>query len=572
MVKEGGTFYAFRGGGPFGSIGVPLHHGTNVDSDQARHATVNANGLTGDAGVASSSELRPSLLEKQDSSHMKHLQSGSLSRPETTRRFSTTISGGGDNYLGPGSPLPPTALTVNDIGSSRTGSTAKAAPHTPPDGSAPPLAAAQSQSEAPSSIMLAKGQDSSQSALQVDGNKTPTRTKLSTPAQQTTIKAPPDTDLPKLHNELASTSIPMRQMKDSQYVGVVGVGTPRQLVRPIFDTGSGNLWVVGESCTKQTCTKVRQYDKTKSTSYSPLNPAVALDITFGTGQIHGTMGTETFEIGPYVINQQTFGIIEDEGGYNIHGNIFEQIDFEGIVGLAFPEMSSTGDLLIYDHVLQAYPKLAGQNSNEFAFSISESPTPSAIFFGGVDPRFFEPPIHMFPVVREHYWETQLSEFWVGDVKFCCDQPEKQKSYVIFDSGTSFNTLPGHEIMEFFKLVPPRTCTDENLDQVLQSFPDLTYVLQGVSIVVRPSEYIVRSNDDCRSAYMQIDVPSEFGHAYLLGSLAFMRHYFTVFRRGDGHSPSMVGIAKARTSPESANYLQDVLNGSPGGQLLNENAR
>eukprot|EP00920_Eleutheroschizon_duboscqi_P028840 GHVT01070075.1.p1 GENE.GHVT01070075.1~~GHVT01070075.1.p1 ORF type:complete len:446 (-),score=42.47 GHVT01070075.1:286-1623(-) len=445
MVKEGGTFYAFRGGGPFGSIGVPLHHGTNVDSDQARHATVNANGLTGDAGVASSSELRPSLLEKQDSSHMKHLQSGSLSRPETTRRFSTTISGGGDNYLGPGSPLPPTALTVNDIGSSRTGSTAKAAPHTPPDGSAPPLAAAQSQSEAPSSIMLAKGQDSSQSALQVDGNKTPTRTKLSTPAQQTTIKAPPDTDLPKLHNELASTSIPMRQMKDSQYVGVVGVGTPRQLVRPIFDTGSGNLWVVGES-------------------------------------------------------------------------------------------------------------------------------PSAIFFGGVDPRFFEPPIHMFPVVREHYWETQLSEFWVGDVKFCCDQPEKQKSYVIFDSGTSFNTLPGHEIMEFFKLVPPRTCTDENLDQVLQSFPDLTYVLQGVSIVVRPSEYIVRSNDDCRSAYMQIDVPSEFGHAYLLGSLAFMRHYFTVFRRGDGHSPSMVGIAKARTSPESANYLQDVLNGSPGGQLLNENAR
>ena len=42
---------------------------------------------------------------------------------------------------------------------------------------------------------------------------------------------------------------------------------------------------------------------------------------------------------------------------------------------------------------------------------------SAIFFGGVDPRFFEPPIHMFPVVREHYWEVELDAIYVGEKKF-----------------------------------------------------------------------------------------------------------------------------------------------------------
>lgn len=45
---------------------------------------------------------------------------------------------------------------------------------------------------------------------------------------------------------------------------------------------------------------------------------------------------------------------------------------------------------------------------------------------------------------------------------------------------------------------------------------------------------------CKPAYMQIDVPSEFGHAYILGSVAFMRHFYTVYRRSDGKTPSLVG--------------------------------
>lgn len=64
----------------------------------------------------------------------------------------------------------------------------------------------------------------------------------------------------------------------------------------------------------------------------------------------------------------------------------------------------------------------------------------------------------------------------------------------------------------------------------------------MSFVLNPEDYLVRSRDNmCKPAYMQIEVPSDYGHAFILGSVAFMRNFFTVFRRGSGDVPSMVGL-------------------------------
>ncbi|KAL8433474.1 hypothetical protein ACSSS7_003864 [Eimeria intestinalis] len=334
---------------------------------------------------------------------------------------------------------------------------------------------------------------------------------------------------------LAETSVPIMQMKDSQYCGMLGIGTPPQWVRPIFDTGSTNLWVVGSKCTDDTCTKVTRFDPKKSETFQYTTPPVHLDITFGTGRIEGTTGIDNFQIGPFTVKQQTFGLVESEGGHNQHGNIFKAIDFEGIVGMGFPEMSSTGATPIYDNIMNQ----AKLKRNEFAFYVAKGSPVSALFFGGVDPRFYQPPIHMFPVEREHYWEVALDAIYVGDKKFCCE--EGTKNYVILDSGTSFNTLPGAEMRSFLEMIPTQECSMEN-DDFLKEYPDITYVIGGVSFVLKPEDYLVRSKTNlCKPAYMQIDVPSEFGHAYILGSVAFMRHFYTVYRRSDGSTPSLVRL-------------------------------
>lgn len=79
---------------------------------------------------------------------------------------------------------------------------------------------------------------------------------------------------------------------------------------------------------------------------------------------------------------------------------------------------------------------------------------------------------MVPVVREHYWEVKLNSLWVGDTKFCCEPGTN--NYVIFDSGTSFNTVPSNEVKRFRQLVPERNC---NLAKDKEKgFPTLRYLL------------------------------------------------------------------------------------------------
>lgn len=358
---------------------------------------------------------------------------------------------------------------------------------------------------------------------------------------------------------LAETSVPIMQMKDSQYVGLLGIGTPPQYVQPVFDTGSTNLWVVSSDCKDDTCAKVTRFDPRLSSTYRDADPPVSLDITFGTGRINGCTAVDDFSIGPFVVKDQTFGLVQKESGHNMHGNIFKSINFEGIVGLAFPEMSSTGAVPLYDHLVQD-GKL---KANEFAFYMAKGFPVSGLFFGGVDPRFFEPPIHMFPVNREHYWETPLDAIYIGEKKFCCDEP----SFVILDSGTSFNTLPGKDMRRLMEKIPARAC-DLDDPEFTKTYEPITYVIGGIKFPLKPEEYLVRNDrNECKPAFMQIDVPAEYGPAYILGSVAFMRHYYTVYRRSDGRRPSLVGIARAVHSQENKSYLASVLRDFPGVQEL-----
>lgn len=117
--------------------------------------------------------------------------------------------------------------------------------------------------------------------------------------------------------------------------------------------------------------------------------------------------------------------------------------------MGFPEMCSTGPVPLMDNLLEQ----SNLDRHEFAFYVSRDAPVSALLFGGVDPRFYEPPIHMFRVTQEHYWEVELDAIMVGDTKLCCESGVK--SYAILDSGTSFNTLPAKEMAQFLELVPTR---------------------------------------------------------------------------------------------------------------------
>ncbi|ETW34095.1 hypothetical protein PFTANZ_05260 [Plasmodium falciparum Tanzania (2000708)] len=302
-------------------------------------------------------------------------------------------------------------------------------------------------------------------------------------------------------------TLPLQQLEDSQYVGYIQIGTPPQTIRPIFDTGSTNIWIVSTKCKDETCLKVHRYNHKLSSSFKYYEPHTNLDIMFGTGIIQGVIGVETFKIGPFEIKNQSFGLVKREKASDNKSNVFERINFEGIVGLAFPEMLSTGKSTLYENLMSSY-KL---QHNEFSIYIGKDSKYSALIFGGVDKNFFEGDIYMFPVVKEYYWEIHFDGLYIDHQKFCCgvnsivydlkkkDQENnklfftrkyfrknkfkthlrkyllkkikhqkkqkhsnhkkkklnKKKNYLIFDSGTSFNSVPKDEIEYFFRVVPSK---------------------------------------------------------------------------------------------------------------------
>jgi len=398
---------------------------------------------------------------------------------------------------------------------------------------------------------------------------------------------------------------------DSQYVGPIGVGTTvsppgctmqgaasflqpgrargssarlrsgracevgvQSQVWVVFDTGSTNIWVSSDLCKSGACTKPgrRRYDHTLSKTYQPPQHDVLLNIEFGTGKISGPQAIDDFHVGPFTTENQTFGMIQVEDG-----KVFEDVPFEGILGLAFPSMSANGVTPFFDNVIhqKALPK------NEFAFYFSlDTPAANAVFWGGVDKAFHSGPIEYFGVTDPYYWSIPMLSFRIGDDELLAPTRKGEGGSLleaeggagawkgpraIIDTGTTFFTAEDPLFNEVMRRLPTTSC-----DSVTAaSHPPLTYRLRNSAgeprdFVLNNSQYMTHSNygSMCSPAFMKINIPKRHGPAMVLGEV-FLRHYFSVFDRGDGDSKkARIGFALASHGDAVTRHLKAITQNQP----------
>ncbi|XP_071709190.1 cyprosin-like [Rutidosis leptorrhynchoides] len=235
-----------------------------------------------------------------------------------------------------------------------------------------------------------------------------------------------------------SDIIPLNNYMDAQYFGEIGIGTPPQIFKVIFDTGSSNFWIPSSDCVlSASCYFHKKYHSSRSTTYiANGSPA---SIQYDSGSLVGYFSKDNVRVGDLVVEGQEFIEAIEEPGFT-----FLSGKFDGILGLGFKEISVDDSVPLWDNMLKQHLV----KDRVFSFWLNaqsgEEEKGGEIVFGGVDPNHYKGMHTYVPLTQKGYWQFDLGDVLIGgESNGFCDHG----CSAVIDSGTSLLSGPTSAISE-----------------------------------------------------------------------------------------------------------------------------
>ncbi|CAM5119701.1 unnamed protein product [Eretmochelys imbricata] len=314
---------------------------------------------------------------------------------------------------------------------------------------------------------------------------------------------------PGLANKFASE--PLTNYMDADYYGTISIGTPAQDFTVIFDTGSSNLWVPSVYCSSIACENHKKFNPSHSSTYKATSQS--LSIQYGTGSMTGILGYDTVQVGGIVDTNQIFGLSETEPG-----STFYYAPFDGILGLAFPSISSSGATPVFDNMMNE--GLVPQDLFSVYLS-SNDRTGSFVMFGGIDSSYYSGSLNWIPLSSESYWEITMDRVTMNGETIACSGGCR----AIIDTGTSLLAGPPSGISNINSHIGTSDGTISC--SAMSSLPNIVFTIKGIEFPLPASAYIIEESGSCMSGFESID----FEGRWILGDV-FIRHYYVVFDRAN----------------------------------------
>ncbi|KAI4553184.1 hypothetical protein MJT46_016478, partial [Ovis ammon polii x Ovis aries] len=182
------------------------------------------------------------------------------------------------------------------------------------------------------------------------------------------------------------------------YVGNITIGTPPQEFQVVFDTASSDLWVPSIFCNSSTCSTRVRFRHRQSSTFRLANKTFG--IMYGAGKMKGVVVHDTVRIGDLVSTDQPFGLSVVESG-------FEHRQFDGVLGLNYPNLSFSKTIPIFDKL-----KNEGAISEPvFAFYLSKDEQEgSVVMFGGVDHSYYKGELNWVPLIKAGDWSVRVDRY------------------------------------------------------------------------------------------------------------------------------------------------------------------
>ena len=328
---------------------------------------------------------------------------------------------------------------------------------------------------------------------------------------------------------------PLANYMDAQYYGEIGLGSPVQSFKVIFDTGSSNLWVPSKKCYSIACWLHSTYASRKSSTYKV--DGRSLDISYGSGSMKGFLSQDNLELAGVTVRNQTFG-----EATSLPGVTFVAAKFDGLLGMGFQTISQDNVVTPFQNMIEQ--KLIAEPVFSFYLNRDQTKSPGGeIIFGGIDKNYIAGEITYTPVTHPGYWQFKMDEVSISangegdnnnksDVLTVCESG----CQAIADTGTSLIAGPKADILKLNERigaipVPGGEYVLPSCD--LSKLPELKFKIEGREFGLKPEQYILQINQAgqkiCLSGLFGMDIPNH--PLWILGDV-FIGPYYTVFDYGN----------------------------------------
>lgn len=348
------------------------------------------------------------------------------------------------------------------------------------------------------------------------------------------------------HTQAPRVAFPLQRGKLSNNGGTpwtapVGIGSPPQMLRMMFDSGTDNTWVTSTQCNSDACLAHKRFDSARSDSFKSVDnhpqprdfgPWGKMSIVTGTDKFH----IEVFDGEERQRTSTSEGMLFEQAVY-YSGEQFLQLDCDG--GVAIPSPGAAGKV---ESLMQQLLRDKKISYPVAAFWCDADSGQGECLFGAIDRDKFLPetlqwlPLQKLSGDMDYLWSVSLKAFHVGG-----QAVDAGITNFALDSGSSYFKGPATLINKLVSAVTDNGRLPQTVSSAkeLANYPVISLMLGGQSYELHPQQYFMQLD----KAYWQlgIEVLNGMPDGMLLVGSMMMEPLYCIFDAWG----SQVGLARLR---------------------------